>query len=221
MTAGQRTEDDQDVPMAGSTVSLLSLRRDVSALGELQSWSTSPSGLVVTSHITTTPEMAEVLDGERTWASTYTQQTNTLVVFEGVARQARSDRPGHLVLDGVSVLAREHRRIEPRAQVPCVVRLRVDEPGSATVRTIDLSRSGCRVDVDPSVELVVGDVASAELTLVDETVVRTDCRVLRLDEGSSQAVLQFQGLTDADMAAIERSVLTRLSADGDRLGARG
>ena len=213
MTEPQETSHEQDVPLAGSTVSLLSLSRDVVALAELESWEASPSGLVVTSQVTTTPEVASMLDGQRTWASTYTPRTNTLVVFEGVASQARRDRPGHLVISGVSVIAREHRRAEPRAHVPCNVLLHVEEADDVTGRTLDLSRSGCRIEVGRSDDLLVGDVATAELTLDDDTVVRTPCRVVRLDEGSRQAVLQFQGMEDKDMVALSRSVFSRLSAD--------
>ena len=213
MTARQHTEDEQDIPLAGNTVSLLSLSRDVVALAEIESWDASPSGLVVTSHVTTTPEVAAMLDGERTWASTYTARTNTLVVFEGVASQARADRPELLVINGVSVIAREHRRTEPRAEVPCEVRLRVDEHDNVTGRTLDLSRSGCRMEVDQPDDLVVGDLATVELVLGDRTVVRTDCRVLRLDHSSGQAVLQFEGMAEPDMAALSRSVFRRLSAD--------
>jgi hypothetical protein len=214
VTTSQHTPQEQDVPLAGSTVSLVSLGRDVVVLAELESWDASPTGLVVTSHVTTTPEIAAMLDGERTWASTYTPLTNTLVVFEGVASQAREDRPGRLVISGVSVIAREHRRAEPRAQVPGDVHLRVEEADDVTGRTLDLSRSGCRIEVARSDDLLVGDVATAELVLDDSTVVRTDCRVLRLDEGSRQAVLQFEGTDTAAMAVLSRSVFSRLSAEG-------
>lgn len=212
LTTSQHTSAEQDVPQAGSTVSLLSVRRDVVALAELESWEASPSGLVVTSHISTTPETAAMLDGERTWASTYTALTSTLVVFEGLASRTRPDRPGHLSVSGVSVIAREHRRSEPRASVPCGVRLRVDSAVEVTGRALDLSRSGCRVELERSDDIVVGDLATAELVL-DETVVRTDCRVLRLDEDRRQAVLQFEGTDDSGMAALSRSVFRRLSAD--------
>jgi len=213
LTTSQHLSAEQDVPLAGSTVSLLSIGRDVVVLAELESWDASPSGLVVTSLITTTPEIAAMLDGERTWASTYTPLTNTLVVFEGVASRARQDRPDQLVISGVSVIAREHRRAEPRAHVPCGVRLHVDQSLEVTGRTLDLSRSGCRIEVDHADDLVVGDLATAELVLDDATVVRTDCRVLRLDEASGQAVLQFEGMDDTGMAALSRSVFSRLSAD--------
>lgn len=214
MTEAVHAEDDLDVPVAGSTVSLLSTTRDVVAIAELESWSASASGLVVTSHMTTTPAIAQSLDGQRVWASTYTARTNTLVVFEGLASRARSDRPSLLTLTGIRIIAREHRRFEPRALVPCQIRLRVDDADRLTTRTIDLSRSGCRVELAAPDCLAVGDMAAVELTLVDAAVVHTSCEVLRLDEHSREAVLGFRGLTDADAAAISRSVLTRLTASG-------
>jgi hypothetical protein len=206
--------DDADVPATGSTVSLLATARNMVVLGELDSWSASPSGLVVTMHMTTTPEMAQLLNGQRTWASAYTQHTNTLVVFEGVASQSRPDRPSALTLDGVRVIAREHRRFDPRAQVPCRIELDADEGHRVTARTIDLSRSGCRVELPEPDTLAVGEMAVAELTLTDATVVRTSCEVLRLDERRREAILRFHDLTDAGAAAISSSVFAQLSAQG-------
>lgn len=214
MTEPVPAVNDADVPAAGSTVSLLSTTRNIVVLAELDSWSASPSGLVVTIHMTTTPESAQMLNGQRTWASAYTQHTNTLVVFEGVASQMRRDRPSALTLDGVSVIAREHRRFEPRAQVPCRIELDADEGHRVTVRTIDLSRSGCRVELPEPDTLAVGQVAVAELTLTDATVVRTNCEVLRLDERRREAVLRFHDLTDVGAAAISGSVLAQLSGQG-------
>lgn len=204
-------EGSLDEPASGSTVSLLCSTRDVVALAELDSWSASASGLVVTSGMTTTPELAQLLDGERVWASTYTQRTNTLVVFEGLASQSRRDQPAMLTVTGVSVIAREHRRSEPRAHVPCEIDLRIDEARPVAARTVDLSRSGCRVELGEPHSLAVGDTAVAELTLGAAAVVRTSCEVLRLDERGRQAVLGFRDLTDADAAAISRSVFASLT----------
>lgn len=214
MTAGPHVAEDADVPAAGSTVSLLATSLDIVAEGELASWSASPTGLVVTSEVLASPEIAQLLDGQRTWASAHTQLTSTLVVFEGIARQTRPDQPGSLRLDGVSMIAREHRRAEPRAQVPGDLELRVDQAPPATVRMIDLSRSGCRVQLPAPDTLAVGQTAQAELSLSGDTVVRTSCQVLRLDEGSREAVLTFGDLSETDAAALRRSVLARLSASG-------
>ncbi len=213
MTELLDADDDLDVPAAGSTVSLLCSTRDLVALAELESWSASASGLVVTSHLTTTQELAQLLDGERVWASTYTQQSNTLVVFEGLASQARQDRPELLTVTGISVIARERRRFEPRACVPCDIALRVDETRPVTARAVDLSRSGCRVELSEPDSLAVGDRAVAELTLVDAAVVCTSCEVLRLDDRGTQAVLAFRDLSDSDAAAISRSVFRSLMPD--------
>lgn len=214
MTEPVPAVDDADVPPVGSTVSLLSTAQDILVLGELDSWSASPSGLVVTVHVTTTPEAARLLNAQRTWASAYTQHTNTLVVFEAVARQSRPDRPSTLTLDGIRVIAREHRRLDPRAEVPCRIELDPGEGHRLTARTIDLSRSGCRVELSEPDTLAVGEMAVAQVTLTDATVVRTSCEVLRLDERRREAVLRFHDLTDAGAAAISGSVLARLSAQG-------
>jgi hypothetical protein len=214
VTAGAPTAEDADVPAAGSTISLLAVHRDVVAMAELESWSASPTGLVVTSHVTTTPEIAQLLDGQRTWASASTQHTGTLVVFEGIARQTRPDQPGSLRLDGVSVIAREHRRAEPRADVPCEVALQVGQAPARSVRVIDLSRGGCRVEFPEPDMLSVGDTAMAELTLPDGTAVRTGSQVLRLDHERRQVVLRFADLNESDAAALSRAVLGQLSSSG-------
>lgn len=215
MTEALPAEDEGDVPAAGSTVSLLSTTGNVVVLAELDSWSASPSGLVVTIHMTTTPEIAQLLNGQRTWASAYTRHTNTLVIFEGVASQTGPGRPSALTLDGVSLIAREHRRVEPRAQVPCHIALELDEGHRVTARAIDLSRSGCRVELSEPDTLVVGGMAVAELTLPDARVVRTSCQVLRLDVRRREAVLQFRNLSDTEAAAISGSVLAQLSSQGN------
>lgn len=214
MTEATDTADDLDVPAAGSPVWLLASSRDVAAVAEVESWSASPSGLVVTSHLVMHPEIARMLDGQRAWVSAYTRLTSTLVVFEGMARQTRPDQPGRLTLDGVSMIAREHRRAGPRAHVACEVDLRVDEGRGGAARTIDLSRNGCRVRLREPDVLAVGETAVAELTLPDTTVVRTSCRVLRLDESQREAVLTFGELSDTDATAVTRAVFTQLSASG-------
>lgn len=221
MSAEPQVAEDLDVPAPGSTVSLLSTSRDIVASADLESWSASPSGLAVTAQVTTTPQVAQSLGGERTWISAHTEQTNTLVVFEGIARQTRPGQPGILRLDGVSLIAREHRRAVPRAQVPCDVELHVDQGSPGTARVIDLSRGGCRVRLPEPDLLVVGQTAVAELTLPEDRVVRTSCQVLRLDDRRQEAVLTFGELSDADAAALSRSVLAELSASGGRPDAAG
>jgi hypothetical protein len=62
--------------------------------------------------------------------------------------------------------------------------------------------------------LSVGDTAMAELTLPDGTAVGTGCQVLRLDEGSHEAVLTLDDLSDADAAVLSHSVLAQLTASG-------
>jgi hypothetical protein len=205
----------EDVPVAGSTVSLLSSSGDVMSLAELVSWSTGPAGLTAIAVLATTRETAEMLDGHRVWASLFTEVTNTLLVVQGVVRRSRADRPAELVLTGMTGIAREPRRVEPRAPLSRPVRLAV-QPSAEPVRgrTVDLSPSGCRLELDDDESLVVGEVVTVEVDLEEGSVLRAAGRVSRLsrvDDRRRQPVLRFLGLTRAEEVAISRCVYSALS----------
>ena len=208
---GQRGDD---VPVPGSTVSLLSSSGDVMTLAELVSWSTGPAGLTATAVLATTRETAEMLDGHRVWASLFTEVTNTLLVVQGVVRRSRADRPAELVLTGMTGIAREPRRVEPRANLARPVRLSLDT-SDAFVKgvTVDLSPSGCRLELDDA-QLHVGEVVTVEVDLDDRTVLRAAGKVSRVDEQRQQPVLKFLGLTRSEEVAISRCVYMALSASG-------
>ncbi len=213
---GERAED---VPVAGSTVSLLSSSGDVMTLAELISWSTGPAGLTATAVLATTRDTAEMLDGHRVWASLFTEITNTLLVVQGVVRRSRADRPAELVLTGMTGIAREPRRVEPRASLSRPVRLAV-EPAAEPVlgHTVDLSPSGCRLELGPDDRLKVGEVVTVEVDLDEGTVLRAAGKVSRFDEQRGQPVLRFLGLTRSEEVAISRCVYSALSTGGSAKG---
>lgn len=204
-------QQGNDIPVPGSTVSLLSSSGDVMTLAELVSWSTGPAGLTATAVLATTRETAELLDGHRVWASLFTEITNTLLVVQGVVRRSRADRPAELVLTGMTGIAREPRRVEPRANLSRPVRLSL-EPSASLVRghTVDLSPSGCRLELEGE-PLRVGEVVTVEVDLDEGTVLRAAGKVSRVDELRRQPVLKFLGLTRSEEVAISRCVYSALS----------
>ena len=214
-------ERGDDIPVPGSTVSLLSSSGDVMTLAELVSWSTGPAGLTATAVLATTRETAEMLDGHRVWASLFTEITNTLLVVQGVVRRSRADRPAELVLTGMTGIAREPRRVEPRANLSRPVRLSL-EPTSSPVRghTVDLSPSGCRLELEGE-PLRVGEVVTVEVDLDEGTVLRAAGKVSRVDEQRRQPVLKFLGLTRSEEVAISRCVYSALSTAGSAASSEG
>lgn len=209
----------EDVPVPGSTVSLLSASGDVMTLAELISWSTGPAGLTATAVLATTRDTAETLDGHRVWASLFTEVTNTLLVVQGVVRRSRADRPAELVLTGMTGIAREPRRVEPRADLARPVRLSL-EPSAEPVlgHTVDLSPSGFRLEIAGAGQLRVGEVVTVEVDLDEGTVLRAAGKVSRFDEQRKQPVLRFLGLTRSEEVAISRCVYSALSADRSHEG---
>lgn len=211
VTAGA-DQDGQDVPVTGSTVSLLSATGDVMTLAELVTWSTGPAGLTATAVLATTRETAEMLDGHRVWASLFTEVTNTLLVVQGVVRRSRADRPAELVLTGMTGIAREPRRVEPRAALSRPVRVALEDATEPVQgQTVDLSPSGFRLDIAEPSRLRVGEVVTVEVDLDEGTVLRAAGRVSRFDEQRHQPVLRFLGLTRSEEVAISRCVYTALS----------
>jgi hypothetical protein len=202
----------EDVPVPGSTVSLLSASGEVKALTELLSWSTSPSGITATAVLATAPETAELLDGTPVWASLFTGLTDTLLVVQGVVHRAQTDRRGELVLTGITGIAREPRRVEPRAPVSRPVRLGAERSRTVAGHTVDLSPSGCRLALPTVADLQVDEVVTVEVDLDERTVVRAAGKVSRIDRRQRQPVLRFLGLTPTDEGAIGRCVYAALGS---------
>lgn len=202
-----------DAPSAGCTVRLVSHTGDVVTLAELASWDSGPHGLTATGRLITDPRTAEVLDGHRVWASLYTERTDALLVLQGVVRRTRASHPEQLELTGVLGIAREPRRSAPRALLSRPVRLNVDGSSEPVeVVTVDLSSSGCRVQLPQGCVLRVGSSAVVEIDLGMSTPVRAEAEVVRLDEDRLQAVLRFRSLSPRDESALNRSVYPLLAS---------
>jgi hypothetical protein len=174
------------------------------------SWTASAAGLVVTSHVSATPESVAALDGQRVWVSTeaHAQDDGSVVphaVFQAVAQAHRDDE---LALTGVMLLAAETRRGAVRATTSLPAHVSTPT-GDSDARTVDLSRTGVRLEgrslpraheeVDLSFDL-------------DEGVeVKARGEVLRVDEATGEAVVRFVELDRGAADALERSVLIELA----------
>ena len=176
--------------------------------GTVRSWTAGAAGLVVTSHVSATPDTVEALDGQRVWVSTDAGGADGVTphaVFQAVAQAHRDDE---LALTGVMLLASETRRAAVRAPVAVTAHLTTAD-GVADVRTIDYSRTGMRIegaaDVPAHGELEV------DLELGDGLEVHARGEVLRVDQESGEAVVRFVELEESAAQVLERSVLSELA----------
>src|SRR3712207_584058 len=175
-----------DAPAVGAALTLFPSRNAQAAcVAEVQAWSSSPSGLVVTTRVATTPDAASLLHGLRVWASGRTAVEDSLVVFEALARLVAEGRR-ELELTGVPPLAREHRRAQVRAAVQRPAEVSADDTAPARTTTVDLSREGCRIKLAGN--LAQGQSVTVSIDLDDATRVGAVGSVLRVDADRVEAV---------------------------------
>ncbi|WP_432572011.1 PilZ domain-containing protein [Kineococcus sp. SYSU DK005] len=176
--------------------------------GTVRSWTAGAAGLVVTSHVSADPGTVEALDGQRVWVSTEAGEPGAVVphaVFQAVAQAHRSDE---LALTGVMLLASETRRAAVRVPTSLAVHLTTPE-GVADARTVDISRSGLRLEAqDLPAEHTEVDVA---LELDEGLEVHARGEVVRVDDEHHEAVVRFLELDEGAAEVLERSVLSELA----------
>ena len=199
-----------DVPAPDTEVLLLPVEAAPGRVGRVRSWLTSPNGLVVTCHVGTSPETVDALAGVRVYASARTAESQALAVFEAVAQPVRDDV---LTLTGVARLALEPRRAAVRVPVVRPATVSTGE-GTLRVRTLDLSRGGARVELQPGETLPTEQPLDLALELDPDTQVQLSAQVARVDEDAAQASLRFLHVRGEDAEQIERAVLRRLSGRG-------
>jgi hypothetical protein len=176
--------------------------------GTVRSWTAGAAGLVVTSHVSATPDTVEALDGRRVWVSTDSGGTGSVTphaVFQAVAQAYRDDE---LALTGVMLLASETRRGAVRAPASVPAHLTMAE-GVANVRTVDYSRTGMRIE--GAMDMPEHADVDVSLELGDGFEVHARGEVLRVDEESGEAVVRFVELDEGAAQALERSVLSELA----------
>lgn len=200
-----------EVPAAGSDVSLLPADDPgVAILGTLLSWSASPTLLVITATVELDDPLDAALVRARVWVSARTE-SGTLVVVTALANCSAGSRI--VDLTGVQALAREPRRRAVRAPVT--------RPASVSAgghlrhaRTLDLSRSGCRVLLDQpeavGTSLTEGVEVAVTIDLDEATVVRAPGQVVRIDHDAGQVMVRFLDLDAADGARVDSLVFTSL-----------
>ncbi|WP_432488107.1 PilZ domain-containing protein [Kineococcus sp. SYSU DK018] len=176
--------------------------------GTVRSWTAGVAGLVVTSHVAADPGTVEALDGQRVWVSTEAGEPGAVVphaVFQAVAQAHRADE---LALTGVMLLAAETRRGAVRVPASLPVHLTTTE-GVADARTVDLSRSGLRLETDDlPAERTEVDIA---LELGTGLEVHARGEVVRVDDEAHEAVVRFVQMDRSTAEVLERSVLSQLA----------
>jgi hypothetical protein len=181
-----------------------------SAAGTLLSYDSGAAGLAVHLSAEVSERAAQQLDGERAWVRA--NVAGRLVAFQAVTRRSDVTR---LDANGITVPLEEHRRRHLRAATRVPVRLAFEsEDGTGAVleaTTVDLSRGGCRIELPaPGPALpAVGAVADVRLALPTGAVTATG-RLLRVDHGTGEAVLQFTQVPGDGGDEIDRHVLSLL-----------
>ncbi|WP_432509171.1 PilZ domain-containing protein [Kineococcus auxinigenes] len=202
-----------DGPAVDTTVTLMPTTGAIDTgprvhTGTVRSWTAGAAGLVVTSHVSAPPATVEALDGQRVWVSTEAGEAGAVVphaVFQAVAQAHRADE---LALTGVMLLASETRRGAVRVPASLPVHLTTTD-GVADARTVDLSRSGLRLEADDlPAENTEVDIA---LELERGLEVHARGEVVRVDDEAHEAVVRFVELDQDAAEVLERSVLSELA----------
>lgn len=205
---------DPELPARGSRVSLMPTSAPVRlAVGTLDDWVPSPTGLGVTASVRLPARDAGALDGSDVWVSARTARARCLVVLSALAALRPS---GRLSLTGVADLVRESRRSGPRARLGGAVTLTLAGAPAAerlwTGGLVDLSRNGCRVRMDGRPALLTGSPVRLDLRLHDGRMLRAGGTVLRTDAPHSEVVVEFGDLAPADVRRLDFEVLSALDA---------
>jgi PilZ domain len=204
-------------PAVGSAVRLLPVVEGGERAGTISEWTAGPAGLVVTARVAMAPEDAQALSGRRVWARVDAGEGATSVL-EAVASMDVAGTA--LVLTGVLSLVHETRRTEPRAETARRAQLRSRAAGgtvaaaAAAARTVDLSRTGARLQLPPgTAPLPVGD-APVEVTLEvgESQAVSATAHVVRVDAQRQEVAVRFVDLMEGDAQRIDRLVLAELSS---------
>lgn len=205
----QRAELD-DHPQVGSDVVLLPKDGGTAITGVVRSWSQGPASLVFTGYVDVLRPGADMLTGKRIWARATTPSGAT-VVFETVARATTVS--GELGLTGLTMLAHESRRTDPRASARRNIVIAAGGGGAPLeAATEDLSRSGCRVAQLPKQPVAIGEIVEIDLRLDDgNPAVHTSAMAVRA-AGPRELALRFLDLHPSDGERIERLVFSGLSA---------
>lgn len=196
-----------DHPAAGAGVTLLPTATATTHTGTIRSWTASPSGLVVTSQVSTSPRAVRELHGKRVWVSARTEVSDSLAVFQAVAQAHRDDE---IALTGVMLVAQEVRRGAVRVRTQRPVHL-TSGTASADATTVDISRSGCRLTTGGLEALEPHASVALSFTLPDGVHLDARGEVLRNDPDTGEAVVRFVGLETSDEETVERAVLTELT----------
>jgi hypothetical protein len=193
--------------MAGGEVTLLPVDLDSGLQrGVITHWLTGPAGLIVTIGVRTSREAAAMCSGQRVWISGREAADEELIVLEVIARRASDQDDTTLILTGVLPLARERRRSAVRAATRHPATLTYPDGTTAQGVATDLSRGGCRIDVNqPDLVRSVGVTAEVRIELPHNRTFVLLAEVIRIDTQTGELGMRFEP-TEIDLAPIDRLV---------------
>ena len=200
-------------PVATGMLLLTPLDATPTQAGTIVDTDLGPAGLAVRLTAAVPMDAARLLEGARVWVTARLAE-DRLTVYRSVARRAvwQSDL---LDLTGVAAPFVEHRRALLRAPSRVAGQLILYPAGgsssvSCPIRTTDLSRGGCRVQLPAGAQLPEpGSEADVVLELPGMPVEAT-CEVIRTDPVNDQVVLRFRSLDMVDAERLHRHVLEAL-----------
>jgi hypothetical protein len=120
-------------------------------------------------------------------------------------------RPDEVELVGVTGVAVQARREAVRAELRRPVLLLPEVSPLGSGRSLDLSASGCRVEVPADTPLSPGDRLHTVITDSDGATLWLRSEVIRVDRRSGEAALRFLDVGDGDTERINREVLAWLA----------
>lgn len=196
----------------GMEVSLLPIHGGRMLRGTVSWVSIDSKGEPVAARVSGVPGLGTMLHGTRVWMTNRPVDGGLLVVFEGVALLPGVLR-GDVDLVDLSLLADEPRRAALRTatQRPALL----VHPGRASrgTTTLDLSSSGCRVQVPFDQPLAAGQSLQVVVEVDHGRAVWADSQVVWVDDDTHIAALRFTRLDPADQERLDRRVLTSLSSE--------
>ncbi len=203
---------DPELPARGSPASLMPTSAPVRvAVGTVQEWVRSRTGLVVTARMRVSPTDAAALCDTTVWVSARTAGSDHLVVLSALATARAVDQ---LCLTGVADLVLETRRAGARARLSADVTVTLS--GTAPCDRlwsgglVDLSRQGCRLRMDGRVAVAAAHPVRVDLRLRDGRMLRASGHVHRTDATCNELVVQFDDLDTADLRRLDFEVLSAL-----------
>ena len=155
------------------------------------------------------PRVTGSMDGLRVWVISGVSEQAAVTVFQG--RLLLTPQLGEVHLTDLALLADEPRRAALRAAARRPVLLLQPGKVSSGTTSLDLSSTGCRVNVPDGQKLATGQVLQVAVDLDTGSSVWADGQVVWVDDDAQVAALRFTRVDPADQERLDRGVLAALS----------